>query len=99
MAEETRLADQRAEGARAKELLEDPLIKRFFDNAEKVLLNTFRESDVNDREGHTQVRIALRMQENLRGEFIRCIVNGDVSAKKLLQLKEPSKLRRMINNG
>lgn len=86
-----KLQEQQYRGDEAKRLLEHPLIKEFFDLAEKAVIQTWIESEVGDEQGQRMCKLALRAQQNLRQQFERCIANGAIAANELMQKRDPTK--------
>lgn len=85
MRDEKKLAEQKARGEHAAQLLEDPMIIEFFDKAEQAIIQSWRESDPKDLEGQHLLRLALRCQENLRECFKQCVVTGKMAAHELIK--------------
>lgn len=99
MADESKLREQVARGEEAARLLENPVLKAAFEEAEKRIVNTWIESDVHDESGQRMCKLSLRAQQNLRQAFVGYIADGQMATHQLTQSNDPTKPKRRSENG
>ena len=97
MADETKLSEQILRGDEARAILENPLFKEAFQEAEKVIIEAWRNSPGDAKEVRDNAYLMQRLLVNLEDFLKRHINNGKAAQNDLLKLKEPSKIRRLIN--
>lgn len=95
MSDESKLRDQVDRGERAR-LLRDEL-KTARQALEKDCFEAFRRSDVHDDNGRTMCRLYLKVLDDVFERFERFIVTGEAAHKEIVSLKDPSRLRRLLN--
>jgi len=93
----TRLNEQATRGDKAKQLLDNELIKDAFDVIEKTILDAWRNSSADQKDERDNAYIMFRLLQNFKEQFKRAIITGNAAKKELLMIKDPSKIRRMIN--
>lgn len=94
-----RSPEERADRARrAKELLEEPLIREFFERAKTVAINVFLESRPEDDGVRLRARLLHYATENLEAAFRECMNSGPQAVKKegLLQMPPPTQPKRRV---
>lgn len=82
-------------GERAELALKE--IDEAFTALEAQCLDAFRKSDIHDEKGHRTCRLYLKVLDDVKTRFTTAVRNGEVSRKKLVTPKSPSKIRRLMN--
>ena len=99
MADENKLIQQRADGQRAKRLLDNKLFKEVMGGLRASFLDLMAKSDVYDDEGRRVARIALQcvdmIEKNIAG-----IKDGGIKAEfELGEMEEMAKQERAAREG
>ena len=97
MTDENRLIQERSEGARAQAVLDNDLVKRAFDKIEATITEAWKSSPAEDERGRYNAYLMHRLFQNFKSEFTRAVATGKVAEKRLLEIKDKSKLRRTLN--
>jgi hypothetical protein len=97
MSNENRLIEQRGRGQRADAILNDPMVQEAFVEIERILHNTWQNSDVADHEGRHNAYLSAKLLKRFKQYFENHIKKGKAADKELLRIKERSKLRKVIN--
>lgn len=71
------------EGRTAESLLEDPLLKRAFEEVEKTIVDRWKESRTGDVEEQTHLRLMLSALKNVESALIGFIKTGSVAERYL----------------
>ncbi len=99
MADEHKLRRQAERARRAQDIMEDELVQEAFAELEKTIDTAWKTSIGDEREQRENAYIMYRLLQQFRSHFGQIINTGEHARKQLLELKDPSKLRRMMTNG
>lgn len=96
---ESKLSEQQARGNDARHILEHPLVKEAFEKMHQSILDAWENSPAEAEDVRQNAYLMQRLLKNFREQFSMIISNGKMAEKELLHLKDPSKIRRLIDNG
>lgn len=82
------LREQVAQGARARELLDDEVLAQAFEALERRYIETWRSSSAEDSVGREKLYWALQGLDYARRELRIMLDNGNIAASQLEQSKE-----------
>lgn len=88
MTDNAKLAEQQARGERARQILEDPVVKGFFAQAEEETMAAWRHSAVDETELREDAWRMYQALQRLRRCFEATIANGEFARKELLAKRE-----------
>lgn len=94
-----RTPEERADRARrAKELIEDPLVREFFDRAKEIAIEVFLDSRPEDDGVRLRARLLHYATENLERAFRECAHSGPQAVTKmdLIQMPPPTQPTRRV---
>jgi hypothetical protein len=95
--DESRLKELAAIGREAKAIVENARFNAAFDKIEQFLLDAIGDSCVDEQmireDAYRQMRLLRKLRDVLKKE----VIDGDGAMKELLQLNDPSRLKRFIN--
>ena len=97
MIDEYKLNSQVNRGEQSKRIMQNPLVIDAFDVVEKTILDAWKESPADDEKGRYHAYLMYRLLKNLRQQFEIAIATGNVARKELLQIKQRSRFRRIVN--
>ena len=97
MSDEHELKRQADRGDRAKRLLENELINEAFDKIESEIMDAWRNSPADAEQERYNAYLMYRLLMNFKGQFKQAVAHGEAASKQLLQIRDPSKFKRMIN--
>lgn len=97
MADEAKLRLQQNRGERAKRLLENDLILDAFQKIEAEIMAAWKGSAADDEKGRYNAYLMFRLLQNFKQQFTHAVATGEAAGKQLLQIKDPSKLKRIFN--
>lgn len=96
MTDEAKLQRQADRGERAKRLLGNDLLIEALDAIEAEIDQSWKSSLADDEEIRRNAYLMYRLLQNFRQQFKQAVVTGKAARKELLNLKDPSKVRRML---
>lgn len=99
MTDETVLAEQTLRGESARQILENPVFNEAFEDIRQFFIESWQETRGDETEKRENAYIALRLLQNLKEQFEQKIANGEFARKKLLEIKDKSKIRGIVSNG
>jgi hypothetical protein len=73
-------------GARAKQLLEDPLLTEAFESVEKALHDKWANAPISDRDGQHELLLMLKLMRDVRANLEHALADGNFAADKLKHL-------------
>ena len=97
MTDENKLLRQSKRGAEAKQILEHELFIEATEKLESDLTQIFKESSLSDDATRRMARESLGLLVNLKTYLMQVMTTGDAARKQLIDLREPSRLRRMMH--
>lgn len=97
MTDEVKLRQQADRGERAKRVLENELVKEAFESMEKTIMDAWRLSAADEDGARNNAYLMYRLLQNLKQQFAHMVATGEAANKQLLQINDPSKIRRMIS--
>lgn len=97
MTDEAKLRKQQDRGERAQRVLENELVQEAFDEIEKTIMQAWKDSPADAEKERYNAYLMYRLFNNFRSHFDHIVRTGEAANNELLQIKDPSKLRRMIN--
>jgi hypothetical protein len=95
--DENKLNMQAERAAQAKALYQHPFMVEAFDSIEQTILESWKGSAADEGSARDNAYVMYRLLQNLRQKFIVAIATGEAADKQLLQIRDKTKLRRMIN--
>lgn len=96
MSDEGKLRRQHDRGERAKQLMQNELLTEAFDEIEKAIMERFKESRADEKELREDAHRSIRLLSHIKGHLKHVMVTGEAARKELLNIKDPSKIKRMF---
>lgn len=97
MADEGKLRLQAQRGDRARAICEDELFIEAFDAIEKRIEEGWKETQASEKQERENAYLMHRLVQNFRAHFRSLMTTGEQAKKDLLDINDPSRLRRIIN--
>lgn len=94
---EGKLHEQKSRGARANALLQNELLVQAFEGLEITLVEAWKNSTPDQVQRREDAWRSLALLKKLKKSLESHVHNGSVAEKQLIEIKKPSKLRKMIN--
>ena len=91
MADDIKLARQRARGAEAKRLWENSMIQEFFTKLENEIKEALFASKGDESDIRERCYLMMRLHQNYKSQFRTFMYTGDIAAKELLEIEEERK--------
>jgi hypothetical protein len=80
------LEEQIVAGTRAQRLLEDPALVKAFDEVRAGIIERWESAPLRDTEGHHELKLMLRLLQDVRGNLELAVQNGKLAADELRTL-------------
>lgn len=93
------LEQQKERGERAQRLFHDEIVQDAFRSIEENIISKWRNSLADESQERDRAYIMLRLLENLKQQFLHAMNTGKAADHELLNLKDPSKIRRLISGS
>lgn len=90
------LANDIAKGSRAEQLLKSDIYKEAHEKVRQGILDRWSESPVGDKDGQHELRLMLKLLDDLHGNVISMVNTGKMAAK---QLEHENKLKEMAKKA
>lgn len=92
------LSEKALRAVNARQVLDNPLVKEYFDHLGGILYQQFRQTDPNDTERLGWLRMLDQANQNFEAHFKRMIENGKKAEhdRELLKQRDPTKPIRRI---
>ena len=95
--DEHKLRRQEARGARAQELLKNELLVTAFESLESELSEAWRKTTPNESQRREDAWRSLKLLEKLKSGLERHVTTGKTAGKQLTEIKNPSRVRQIID--
>lgn len=97
MTDENKLVQKMGRGARAKALLQNDLLQEAFEKLESAIDEGWKNSEADDERVRYNAYIMHRLLKNFKNHFTQIVTKGKHAEKKLLQIRDKSKLRKIVH--
>jgi hypothetical protein len=77
--------DNSVRAERAKQILDDPLVKEAFESVEAAIILAMKRSEVGDTSTHHNLTLSLQLLEQVHRQFTKWIIDGKVESFKSTQ--------------
>lgn len=71
-------------------------LEKAFKTLQEDCFNTFAQSDIHDDAGRKTCRLYMKVLDDVHTRFRVAVLSGEAAHKKLVSIKQPSKLRKVI---
>lgn len=82
-----KIEEQLARGAKAKQLLDDPLFNEAFELVGKAIHEKWEHAPLSDKDGAHELKLMLKLLADVRANIELALSDGQMAADKLKHLK------------
>lgn len=90
MADSAKLSEQIARGERAREIVNDPLVKKVFEEIESEIFTGWKITEGGDKEARENCYLLHRTLQHFKQKFETMMINGRAAETELKAQKEKS---------
>jgi hypothetical protein len=83
MNDEQALLRKRDEGSKAKTVLDSEAFQNAFNGVRNAIVDTWKECPIRDRDGAHELRLMLKLMNDIEGHLKKAVADGQFSAKEL----------------
>lgn len=88
-----------SKGLRAKQFIESEIYKDAFHKVRQGILDTWAESPIRDTEGQHELRLMLKLMDDINSNIVSMINTGKMAEKQIEQESKAKELAKKALNG